>query len=178
MYINTIQNIKNHSDKDKVIELLEEAHKVHMEEFQELLNKIKITNKELAIHILEMQVLALSDDFKEIYKCLEKNYGENKHINSMFNSSIDEVEKWTLQEETSSATSPKGVARPFGDRVRPYGTGSREGPGQQSARQHPSGSLQVAPSGLAIESIEPEIDEFLKDVDYSNLVNDTNGSRR
>jgi len=164
MYINTIQNIKNHSDKDKVIELLEEAHKVHMEEFQELLNKIKITNKELAIHILEMQVLALSDDFKEIYKCLEKNYGENKHINSMFNSSIDEVEKWTLQEETSS--------------VRPYGTGSREGPGQQSARQHPSGSLQVAPSGLAIESIEPEIDEFLKDVDYSNLVNDTNGSRR
>lgn len=122
MDINTLQNIKKCENKDKVIELLQEAHRVHLEEFNELIEKIKYTNKDLAIHILEMQVLALSDDFKEIFNYLQKTYGENKFIKSMFNEGItfceqkdDEVESW-------------------------------------------------------IKSIEPEIDEQLKGVDYSNLV--------
>lgn len=53
-----IEDIKQIEDRDKVIELLEEARIAINEEFQVVYDKLKHINKEMTIAVLEEQILS------------------------------------------------------------------------------------------------------------------------
>jgi hypothetical protein len=55
-----INEIKEYEDKDKVIALLEEARNAIREEYQIVFNKLKIINKEMAIAVIEEDILCMN----------------------------------------------------------------------------------------------------------------------
>lgn len=55
-----ISEIKEYGDKDKVIALLEEARNAIRDEYQIIFNKLKIVNKEMAIAVIEEDILCMN----------------------------------------------------------------------------------------------------------------------
>lgn len=55
-----INDIKQIEDRDKVIELLEEAKEAVSDEIKVIFDKLKTVNKELCIAVLEEEILALN----------------------------------------------------------------------------------------------------------------------
>ena len=68
-----INNLKNLDDRDKVIEVFDEARKVYLAELEPVLNKLKIVNKEMAIEMLVTQVELLNDSLAFATKFLTRD---------------------------------------------------------------------------------------------------------
>ena len=77
--LETIDHIKKHEDRDKVIELLEEALKAISEEYHILAPKIKSTEKELYIDLLDEQISVVDYCVSKMMEKLENldKYKEN-----------------------------------------------------------------------------------------------------
>ncbi len=85
-----IEEIKQIEDRDKVIELLQEAKDAINSELSVVYDKIKEVNKELAISILEEQILAnncllsvVTEHLVEKYKLGNVHIDQLQFINSL-----------------------------------------------------------------------------------------------
>ncbi len=76
MNIDYLKTIKQHANKDELINFYEDGVQALQQELQLLLSKTKELYPEFVIEELELQITALNDDLKYVINFLETKHGK------------------------------------------------------------------------------------------------------